>query len=186
MESINKLTRKLERLDYQTYLHSLSCYKRALTYCDIMDFHLIIKHSVSLACLYHDLGKMYYEDLVTAERPLTDEERYQLSFHPIDSYVICKSAGLPDNICNLVLLHHDPALITLPKLLDEYDGLSREILTNVSAKEQELAETVSMIDVVDALQENRPYRTHQLTFTEMGRIFANQFPTKAYEFMNIV
>lgn len=170
-------------LDEATQRHSYSCCDRAIKYASTHcgdDLSL----NLPIACLYHDVGKIDYLDLVTKCGPLTESERHLINYHPINSYLICKEYGLDEHICKGVLLHHDPNMKFIAKLLDEHPHINSNVLKGVTAADIELATCISMIDITDSLLENRPYRK-SMSRRDACAIFANNFPDRVFEFINI-
>lgn len=100
-----------------------------------------------LAGLFHDIGKLYANDVIfTSKSPLSPEEYEEVKRHPIDSYQLLKEVNMPEEICTIALLHHE-----------REDGSGYPY----SLSEAQISTEVKLMAIVDsfcAINEKRAYR----------------------------
>ena len=170
-------------LDAGTRKHSYSCYDRAIRYSATHEDETLLD-VLPMAALYHDIGKIDYLELVTKPAKLTDDERALINYHPINSYLICKEYGLTDEICKAILLHHDPSCLSIKRLIDTHPHINSSILDGITERDMYLAKYLSMIDITDALLEDRPYKK-PMSKSDALIAFTSAFPHESQQFYAI-
>lgn len=92
----------------------------------------------------HDIGKIYIPSRILSKPgKLTEEERYTVDLHSIWGYIFLRKEGVPEDICQLVLLHH---------------GYKKEKFGVPYDNPCFMADILRACDIYDAITSNRPYR----------------------------
>ncbi len=132
--------------DYTTALHSVNVMALAIRYAISQRYNKIKTKILGLCALLHDVGKTKTDqEILTAQRKLTDEEFAKIKFHPIQGYNLLK------------LQHHE-----------KLDGSGYPSgLTQLS----EFAKIISILDCFEALtNDERPYRDSMIPFKALDLI----------------
>jgi HD-GYP domain-containing protein (c-di-GMP phosphodiesterase class II) len=98
--------------------------------------------------MLHDTGKIYVSnEILNAQRRLTDDEFRIIQKHPFEGFKILKTAGFAETICQVTYQHHEK--------LNGY-GYPKGIQTNNINKASQL---VGLLDFYEAItNHDRPYR----------------------------
>jgi hypothetical protein len=128
------------------------------------------------AALLHDIGKLYFTDLVRLKRKLTLEEKNEVNRHAVLSYLILSSCGYSDTVRYSGLFHHynndrkwgypqinQQLTIDIIETASEY-GLpvpkeSSTDFSHISERQWLLINAVTLLDSLDAaIDPNRKYK----------------------------
>ncbi len=95
------------------------------------------------AAQVHDIGKIYIPSrILTKPGRLTEEERHTVDLHSMWGYIFLRKEGVPEDICQLVLLHH---------------GYKKEKFGLPFDSPCFMADILRACDIYDAITSNRPY-----------------------------
>ena len=114
---------------------------------------------LDLAGLLYDVGKLLLPDVVFNKRgPLTPEEKKVMQRHPQASAVFFKEAGLPGEVREAILAHHE-----------RYDGTGypKQLKGEAIPKP---ARVLALADSLSAMTSSRPYRTSMSTSQALDEI----------------
>lgn len=140
------LFRSILDKDDLTARHSLQVAHIFAGSISVLGLKLDSKHAY-IAGLLHDVGKIYAPDIIFSEKsPLSHDEYEMVKKHPIDSCYILKAAGIPKDICEIALLHHERA---------DGSGYPYGIINKEMMPEIKL---IAIVDSFCALVEKRAYR----------------------------
>ncbi|GJQ58783.1 MAG: hypothetical protein SCALA701_15840 [Candidatus Scalindua sp.] len=134
--------------NYSTTIHSINVSAMALGLCINMGFNEKKTKEIGLAALLHDTGKIYVpNEILNAQRRLTDNEFRIIQKHPLEGYKILKGAGFSETICQVTYQHHEKLNgFGYPK------GLQTNNINNAS-------QLVGLLDFYEAItNHDRPYR----------------------------
>lgn len=100
--------------------------------------------SLYIAALVHDIGKIFVDPSILSKPGcLTPEERKVVDLHSVMGYVYLRSMAFPEDICEIVLLHHG---YQKKKYGNTYHDSIRVF-----------ADIVRACDIFDAVTHDRPY-----------------------------
>ena len=141
------MAQMLSLRDNETEEHA----RRVVDLCAMMGRKLDLPEKdldqIRLGALLHDIGKVGVPDSILLKNGiLTDDERKVMMGHTALGRTILEPLGLPDEVLELVFHHHERWDGT-----GYPDGLSGETIP-ISAR------IFSIVDVWDALSNDRPYR----------------------------
>lgn len=141
----NEIWDMLLHMDAYTYNHSL----RVCEICQLVEKKLNFPTKLlSEAGLLHDLGKYYYSQRVLGKTDsLNDLERDIVNLHSFVSFYILKNYDFPENVCDIVLHHHNNKPVYFKIVSSEY----------VSEENKRYANILKTIDIFEALTTDRPY-----------------------------
>ncbi len=145
--------------DYTTALHSVNVMALAIRYAISQRYNKIKTKILGLCALLHDVGKTKTDqEILTAQRKLTDEEFAKIKFHPIQGYNLLKRCKFSNPEVKLTALQHHEKL----------DGSGYPSgLTQLS----EFAKIISILDCFEALtNDERPYRDSMIPFKALDLI----------------
>ena len=112
--------------------------------------------------ILHDCGKIgVSENILNCSSKLSFEEYESIKIHPVAGYEIARKAGLPREVLNIILYHHE-----------QYSGSGYPHRLAGEAIPLE-ARIVAIADVYDALTSSRPYRaslSHDEAMAEMDKM----------------
>lgn len=169
---IDKLVNVIAK-DYTTAIHSVNVMALALRFSIFCGYEREQTRKLGLAALLHDVGKVKISDnLLKANRRLTDHEFDIMKQHTVFGWDILQGCNLPDVICLCALNHHERA---------DGSGYPNGI-ANITPE----AEVISFIDCYEALTCNdRPYRTAESPYKALSHIklelFSGHFNPGVYE-----
>ena len=104
---------------------------------------LEMRDKLYFAAHVHDIGKIYIPSrILTKSGRLTEEERNTVDLHSIWGYIFLRKEGVPEDICQLVLLHH---------------GYKKEKFGIPYDSPCFMADILRACDIFDAITSNRPY-----------------------------
>ncbi|MBI5558117.1 MAG: HD domain-containing protein [Deltaproteobacteria bacterium] len=144
---IQAVASTVEMRDPYTAGHQDRVAELACAIADRMELSADRQEGIRLACVIHDLGKIYVPaEILTRPGKLTDIERELIHVHPRVGYDILKNISLPWPIADIVYQHHEringkgyPLGLTGDEILLE-------------------ARILAVADVVEAMSSHRPYR----------------------------
>ncbi|MEA1971781.1 MAG: HD domain-containing protein [Candidatus Cloacimonadota bacterium] len=146
-EDILKTLLSISEKDYTTALHSVNVMALILIFGSYLKFPKDKVKLFGLSSLFHDLGKTQIpNEILTANRRLSDREFSLMRAHPIKGYNLLKKFNFRDkNILRGALEHHE-----------KLDGSGYPYGTkNIS----EIGQIMSIIDIYEAItNDDRPYR----------------------------
>lgn len=147
-------------LDDMLYTHSLRVAKLATQLAITLKLPDKIIQKVCLAGMLHDIGKLLIDPCILYKPgKLTADEFEVIKKHPVDGYKMLKSAGVDDDICNMVLRHHEK------RSGNGYpNGISEKSISE---------EIITVADIFSALSEERSY--HQALGYWQALDFINSF-----------
>ena len=145
------LWKMLKSLDIITLNHSV----RVCEICRVIEKEFNFNNnSLSLAGLFHDIGKFFISDKLLNKRgALGHIERAIINSHPYFSYKVLCFYNLPEVICNLALFHHS---FNPPMTFNDQDDNDTEFIS-ISEDIIKKAIMLKTIDVYEALTTDRPY-----------------------------
>lgn len=131
-------------LDDSLYSHSLQVSKLATQLAITMDLSEDMIHKVCVAGLLHDIGKTDIPyNILYKVGSLTDEEFEVVKKHSVYGYNYLKVSGVDNDICNMVLRHHEK------RSGQGYpDGITDKSIAE---------EIITVADIFSALAEKRTY-----------------------------
>ena len=91
----------------ETYDHSIRVMEYCMLYTAYSGMPRDEAMELTTAALLHDIGKLDVPKSII-EKPgrLTHDEFEEVKRHPIVGYEIARSIGLPDDVCDAIILHH--------------------------------------------------------------------------------
>lgn len=133
-------------LDDLLYTHSLRVGKLATQMAITMKMPDKVVHDICMAGLLHDLGKVDVpREILYKPGRLTAEEFEVIKKHPEAGYNYVKQAGLSEDICQMVLRHHEKKSGKgYPK------GVGKKTIPE---------EIITVADIFSALSEKRTYHS---------------------------
>ncbi len=144
---LSSLWSALEHWDTALALHSEQTALLALQMAMVRGEDLTFQKVVTWSARLHDIGKVALPSALLDKRgPLDERERNIVQTHPIYSYAILHHVGVPAELLQTVLLHHE-----------RYDGKGYPI----GLKGEDIpraARIVAVADAYRALTSRRPYR----------------------------
>ncbi|MDH3359283.1 MAG: HD domain-containing protein [Desulfobulbaceae bacterium] len=143
---IVKLAKTVNELDYGSAIHSVNVMAISLSFCQSMTLDKNTTRDIGLCGLLHDIGKTKVStDILYANRRLSPDEFKLIRQHPENSKKILAEGGLPKNVQQGALEHHE-------KLNGHgYPGKTNELSF--------FGRMIGFIDCYEALTcDDRPYR----------------------------
>lgn len=132
----------IKAFDSELYFHCRRTADLRVKVSSLLNLDPVLTYHLSLAARLHDIGKIKInKDILNKPGPLTADERKIIDSHCLEGYKILKDAGYPNEICEIVLLHHGKSKVTLG--YDKKNCISAEILR--------------ACDIYDAVTHDRPY-----------------------------
>lgn len=145
--TLTALILAIDAKDHYTYNHSEHVSKLARAIADALGFSKIMKNKVEQASLIHDMGKIGVdEQILRKQGSLTKSEFDEIRKHPVIGARIVKSVPFLEDTVEVILHHHE-----------RFDGTGypeRLKGTNIPLP----ARIVAIVDAIDAMQRDRPYR----------------------------
>jgi PAS domain S-box-containing protein len=146
-ETVNILAMAVEMRDPYTAGHQRRVATLACAIADELHLSARRKDGLRLACIVHDVGKLYVPaEILSKPGTLTDTEFNLIKAHPQLAYDLLKKIDFPWPVAEMVLQHHE-----------RIDGSGypqglrgKEILLE--------ARIMGVADVVEAMASHRPYR----------------------------
>lgn len=134
----------LRRLDSTTYNHSV---RVMMISAEVEEYLCMTDHKMMCAALFHDIGKLYVPfEILDKKDKLSSLERELIDLHPYFGYCMLSSLGVEEDICRIVLYHHNFNPLTI-------HDLGRYNNEDVYEK----AQILHTIDAFEALTSDRPY-----------------------------
>lgn len=142
----DKIFQLVQRLDSTTYYHTLSVRDLAEEYEDATNAGDTL---LSEAAFLHDIGKIYITTSIL-DKPgtLSKIEKQIVDLHSYFGYKMLKELGVDDNICQIVLRHHNA----------KNPSCIESVPEPRTRKVYDYALMLHTIDSFDALTTDRPYR----------------------------
>ena len=161
---LSRIRQLKENNDY-TFRHSLNVSMLATMVGKWLGYNNIELKQISLAGLFHDIGKMKIsDDIINKPDKLNPKEFELVKKHTIYGYNILKETiGISKNISLAALQHHE-----------REDG-SGYPLGVKSDKIHEYAKIIAVCDVFDAMTSNRVYKEKDCPFLVAEHIANNSF-----------
>lgn len=134
--------------DYTTAVHSVNVMALVLAYSLFCKYTIDVSKTLGLAALLHDVGKTKVsQELIAADRRLTEDEFQQIKKHTTLGFEILKECTFSDKIIPLGALEHHERL--------DGSGYPRGI-SSVSLAGQ----IIGLVDCYEAItNDDRPYRS---------------------------
>ncbi len=146
-DMIRILAAALDARDNYTYGHSARVARVALALGEKLELDRGTMHELNLACLLHDIGKIYIPDAILYKKEALDQnEQDQISRHPLLGSKILELAPSLHKYIPTVKHHHE-----------RYDGTGYPDRLSGDAIPL-LAQIVALADTYDAMTSSRPYR----------------------------
>lgn len=142
-KNVTEMTGCLERRSLWSYEHSLRVAVITTAIGLKMGFSENDLAAAAEGAVVHDVGKIYFVDLIDKTGSLTNEEFEAIKNHTKAGYRILKDAGFSEDVAQVALLHHERSDGS------GYWGVS-DIPNTVMA--------VSIADSIDAMWAARPYK----------------------------
>lgn len=129
----------------ETYEHSIRVMEYCMLYTAYSGMPRDEAMELTTAAMLHDIGKLDVPKSII-EKPgrLTHDEFEEVKRHPIVGYEIARSIGMPDDVCDAILLHH--------RNVDDSGYPSTHKHANIYAR------IIHIIDVYDAMTSPRCYK----------------------------
>ncbi len=161
---LGRIRQLKENNDY-TFKHSLNVSMLATMVGKWLGYSKIELKQISLAGLFHDIGKMKISsDIINKPDKLTDKEYELAKKHTIYGYNILKeTVGLSKSISLAALQHHE-----------REDGSGYPLGVKAD-KIHEYAKIIAVCDVFDAMTSNRVYKGKDSPFLVAEHIAKNSF-----------
>jgi HD-GYP domain-containing protein (c-di-GMP phosphodiesterase class II)/pSer/pThr/pTyr-binding forkhead associated (FHA) protein len=157
--TVETLIRALQARDPYTSGHSTRVSRYCLLIADKMKFSTKMKHSVYLASMLHDIGKIGISDSVL-QRPgkLTEEEWEIIREHPQLGASMIQMLGEMHPIVPLILHHHEA-----------YDGSGYP--AGIKGENIPLiSRIIAVADTFDAMTSDRPYRERRSKYEAIAEL----------------
>ncbi len=145
--------------------HGIQVRNLALQLGRIMQHDVNSLTALLLASEFHDLGKVAVpEELLAAERRLTDSERRFVNEHARFGADLIRAAGVDDRIARLVERHHD-----------RYDHRDRPGSTRaLLGTDTELVMILTVADSVVAMTSDRPYAVRRSVLQALSEVYSER------------
>ena len=146
--------RELEEGDDYTFNHSLNVCMLSTMIGKWLGYNQIEIKQLSLAGLFHDIGKLKIsDDIINKPGKLTEREFEIIKKHPIYSYnCTMDTIGISKNVSLGVLAHHER---------EDGSGYPNGIKGD---KIHEFAKIIAVCDIYDAMTSNRAYKDKESPF----------------------
>ena len=143
-ETTDRLLKRLEKHSGWTYEHSMRVNTYAMKIGCCLGLESQEMETLSTASRLHDIGKIAVSaSLLDRETALTEKEYGSIKRHTIYGYLLLKSLGYPQIICEAVCDHHE-----------RFDGRGYGAKINMGIA----AKIICGADSYDAMKYGRPYR----------------------------
>lgn len=154
----------LQRIDDYTYLHSLSTALIAMGIAVKAGWTQTATIELGLAAILHDLGKTRLPQAVLQKPgPLSASEWGLMRKHPeFGSAMLSRYGNLSDTILQAVLQHHERI---------DGSGYPQRL---TGSHINELAKTIALADVYDAMTSNRCYKEAMAAHVAVEQILTNE------------
>ncbi|RMG57168.1 MAG: response regulator [Deltaproteobacteria bacterium] len=141
------LAQTIELKDPYTRGHCERVAAYSLLIADVLQYGADRKKALTYGAWLHDCGKIGIpEQILNAERRLTEQEMEVVKKHPLWGAEVARQASLPEATVNIILYHHE-----------HYDGTGYP--SGLKGEEiPEEARIVAIADVFDAITTERPYQ----------------------------
>ena len=145
--------------DYSTVLHSINVMALSLVFAFNNDYSRTETRTMGLCALLHDVGKTEVNnDILTAQRELTDEEYNEIKSHTQAGYNILRRCKFQEKEIRICALEHHETL----------DGCG---YPNNRKNISKYAQIIGMIDCYEALtNDDRPYRSAMNAFDALNGV----------------
>lgn len=157
--------RQIEEDNDYTFQHSLDVSMLAVMIGKWLGYSSIELKQLSLAGLFHDIGKVKISDNIMYKPDKLNEEEFELvKKHTIYGYnLLNETVGISKNVALAALQHHE-----------REDG-SGYPLGVKSKKIHEFAKIIAVCDIFDAMTTERVYKQKQSPFLVAEHIVSNSF-----------
>lgn len=166
LNTIQALAATVDSKDYYTRGHSEAVEQLAVTVGRYLDLDQESLEKLSLAALFHDIGKIAVPDAILHKpAPLTAEEWEIMRQHPVLAERILRHVPFLADLIPIIRHHHE-----------RYDGTGYP--DGVAISEEPLAAIVSIADAYQAMTSDRPYRkakSHAEAVQELRSASGTQF-----------
>lgn len=159
--------RQIEEDDDYTYKHSLHVCMLATMIGKWLGYSEVELKQLSLAGLFHDIGKVKIPDnILNKPGKLTESEYDLVKNHTIFGYnLLNETVGISKNVAIGALQHHE-----------REDGSGYPL--GLSSKEiHEFAKIIAVCDIYNAMTTERVYKEKQSPFLVAEQIFSESFST---------
>lgn len=188
-EKIKMYLNILKEYDEDTYEHSI----RVANYAEEIGIRLNIDEfyleELVRGALLHDIGKTKIDkSIILKNGKLTDEERYEITMHPIYGFEILKD-WQNKIIKRIVIGHHEYQIKSYPR--NEINN--RRLIERINEKNnrrnndpniEKLVQIVTVADYVDALSSKRSYK-NEMSFEKIIEILKKDF-TGDNDILNVI
>ncbi len=141
--------------DLTTVKHSLNVMLYCMQFSKFYNFSKEEFNNFSLAGLLHDIGKLHIDDyILQTNRTINTKERLKINTHTQHGFVILKEHSYNEAILDCALNHHE-----------RIDGSG---YTTGTRKISKFAQILSVIDVFEALTNERQYKEALPVATALG------------------
>jgi HD-GYP domain-containing protein (c-di-GMP phosphodiesterase class II) len=146
-DTLRTLGTALHRRDTCTHAHSQRLIYYALALGRLLGLSQAELLTLKRGVFLHDIGKLHIpDDILRKPSPLSEVEWTVMKKHPLLGYGMLKSSPLLEDVAPIVLSHHE-----------WYDGTGYP--HGLSGEEIPIgARICAVVDMLDALTANRPYR----------------------------
>jgi hypothetical protein len=171
------LLESIRHADRDSYAHATNHAAHVYNFAHIAGFTAQETTDAYFAALLHDIGKLYFMELIKVKRKLTPHEKNEVNRHSILSYLILSSCGYSDTVRYSGLFHHfnkdrkwgypqinQQLTIDIIEMASEY-GLpvpkeSSANFSHISERQWMIINAVTLLDSLDAaIDPNREYKT---------------------------
>ncbi|MCB1190908.1 MAG: HD domain-containing protein [Leptospiraceae bacterium] len=137
----------MSHIDYSTTIHSINVMALAINYCYYTNKSIELTRNYGLAALLHDVGKSEVsEDILTANRKLTELEFKEMQAHTTKGVEILKTYGAD-------------LLIAIPGAIEHHEKLNGSGYPYGITDISECGQILGIIDCYEAVtNDERPYR----------------------------
>ena len=146
--------RELEERDDYTFNHSMNVCMLSTMVGKWLGYNQVELKQLSLAGLFHDIGKLRIsDDIINKPGKLTEEEFEIIKKHPIYGYnCINEAVGISKNVALGVLQHHER---------EDGQGYPYGVSGD---KIHEFAKVIGICDIYDAMTSDRVYKKKESPF----------------------
>ncbi|MBI4708043.1 MAG: HD domain-containing protein [Candidatus Omnitrophica bacterium] len=119
--------------------------------------------SLALAAFFHDIGLARMQNLINSTRTLTFNEVMQIKSHPLTVKEILQDSGIPDEVINGGLHHHERL---------DGSGYPAGLKGNQIS---DFGQIIAVADIFESLTHPRPFRSHLDSLEAFKTIFQTKF-----------
>lgn len=152
----------MSQQDESDYQHNLNTMVLSLMLSKTLDLSKDDAHTLGVAALFHDIGKLKIQPEILTKTTLTDAEQEMYRAHTVIGAQLALDAGLSERTADIILSHHE---------LTDGSGYPKQLNgDNIDM----LARVVSLVNAYDNLCNPLDINQAQTPYEALAHLFAHQ------------